>query len=100
MAASRRTVVSAVVARAPIFLALWLILAGVKTADLPAAVAAVAAAVWASLRLMPPGGLRVSPAGIAPLIIRFPFEALVAGFDVARRALTPRLSLQPGFVTC
>ncbi|HET7880623.1 MAG TPA: Na+/H+ antiporter subunit E [Acetobacteraceae bacterium] len=82
------------------FLAFWLILAGVKTADLPAAAAAVAAAVWASLRLMPPGVLRLSPVGIARVAGRFPMEALVAGIDVARRALAPRLPLRPGFVSC
>ena len=83
-----------------VFLAFWLILAGVNAADIPAAAVAVAAAVWASLRLMPPGTLHVSPVGIVRLAARFPLEALVAGIDVARRALAPRLSLQPGFVTC
>ena len=82
------------------FLALWLILAGVNTADLPAGVVAVAAAVWASLRLMPPAALRLSTLGIARLAARFPLEALLAGIDVARRALAPRLPLRPGFVTC
>ena len=82
------------------FLAFWLILAGVSAADLPAAVVAVAAAVWASLRLMPPGTLHISLAGIVRLAAGFPLEALVAGIDVARRALAPRLLLQPGFITC
>lgn len=100
MAASGRISVLGVSARAVVFLAFWLILAGVNAADIPAAAVAVVAAVWASLRLMPPGTLRVSPAGIARLAIGFPLEALVAGIDVARRALAPRLSLRPGFVTC
>jgi multicomponent Na+:H+ antiporter subunit E len=89
-----------VCARAGVFLTLWLILAGVKTADLPAAAAAVAAAVWASLRLMPPGLLCLSPVGIAHLASRFPQETLVAGIDVAKRALAPRLTLRPGLITC
>ena len=92
--------VLAVSARAAVFLAFWLILAGVNPADLPAASAAVVAAVWASLRLMPPGTLHVSLAGTVRLAAGFPLGALVAGIDVARRALAPRLSLRPGFVTC
>jgi multicomponent Na+:H+ antiporter subunit E len=92
--------VPAVLARAAVFLALWLILAGVQAADLPAAAVAVVAAVWASIRLLPPGVLRLYPAGIVRLACRFPLESLVAGCDVARRALRPRLSLRPGFVTC
>ena len=90
----------ALLARAVVFLALWLILAGAKTADLPAAVAAVVTAVWASVRLLPPGVVRLDLAGIARLASRFPLEALVAGCDVAWRALTPRLPLRSGFVVC
>ncbi len=100
MATSRRIVARTVLARAPVFLALWLILAGVKFADLPAAIVAVIAAVWASLRLMPPGVVRLSPAGIISVAAHFPLEALVAGVDVAWRALAPRQSLRPGFVIC
>ena len=99
-ASSGRINVLAVSARAAVFLAFWLILAGVNPADLPAASAAVVAAVWASLRLMPPGTLHVSLAGTVRLAAGFPLGALVAGIDVARRALAPRLSLRPGFVTC
>lgn len=82
------------------FLALWLVLAGVNRADLPAAAAAVIAAVWASLRLMPAGVLHWSPGGLILLVSRFPLEALAAGIDVARRAISPRPSLRPGIVTC
>lgn len=90
----------AVTARAVVFLAFWLILAGVQTADVPAAVAAVVAAAWVSLRLMPPGTLHVSPSGIVRLAVRFPLQAVLAGIDVARRALAPRMPLRPGFTTC
>jgi multicomponent Na+:H+ antiporter subunit E len=100
MAASGRSVVLSVLARAPAFLAFWLILAGVKIADLPAGIAAAVAAVWASLHLMPPSTVRLSPAGIMHLAARFPLQALVAGIDVAGRALAPRMSLRPGLVPC
>jgi multicomponent Na+:H+ antiporter subunit E len=90
---------AAVVARAIGFLILWLVLAGFNPGDLPAAVVAVAGATWASLRLLPPGRSRLSPLGIARLALRFPRQSLMAGIDVARRALNPRLPLRPGFVT-
>ena len=32
-------------------------------------------------------------------MLRFPRQSLIAGIDVARRALDPRLPLCPGFVT-
>jgi multicomponent Na+:H+ antiporter subunit E len=81
------------------FLVLWLVLAGVNPGDLPAAAVAVVGATWASLRLLPSGGSRLSPMGIARLALRFPRQSLMAGIDVARRALDPRLPLCPGFVT-
>ena len=90
---------AAALTRATAFLVLWLILAGFNPADLPAAVVAVAGATWTSLRLLPPGGSPLSPLGIASLALRFPRQSLMAGIDVARRALDPRLPLRPGFVT-
>jgi multicomponent Na+:H+ antiporter subunit E len=86
-------------ARATGFLVLWLVLAGFNPGDLPAAVVAVAAATWTSMRLMPPGASRLSLPGIARLALHFPGQSLMAGFDVARRAFDPRLPLRPGFVT-
>ena len=85
--------------RAIWFLCLWLVLAGADLKDLPAAAGAVAAATWASLRLLPPTASGGSPGAIAQLALRFLYESVVAGADVARRALDPRLPLRPGFVT-
>jgi multicomponent Na+:H+ antiporter subunit E len=90
---------AAAAGRAVLFLLLWLILAGFHVGDLPAAVVAVAGATWASFRLLPPGGRRPSLLGIARLVLRFPWQSIVAGCDVARRALDPKLPLRPGFVT-
>jgi multicomponent Na+:H+ antiporter subunit E len=87
------------VTRAAGFLILWLVLAGLHPGDLPAAAVAVAAATWTSLRLLPPSGRRLSPAGIARLALRFPGQSAIAGVDVARRAFDLRLPLRPGFVT-
>jgi len=85
--------------RAAWFLALWLVLAGADLADLPAAALAVVAATSTSLSLLPPGGARGSPIAVARLALRFLYQSVVAGLDVARRALDPRLPLRPGFVT-
>jgi multicomponent Na+:H+ antiporter subunit E len=88
-----------VVSRAAAFLLLWLVLAGFDWADLPAIVLAVGGATWASLRLLPPCGRRISVVGLAVMAVRFPYQSVVAGVDVAVRALAPQMRLKPGFVT-
>jgi multicomponent Na+:H+ antiporter subunit E len=84
--------------RAIWFLILWLALAGADPADVVAAAASIVAATRSSLHLLPPSGSRRSPAAIVRLALRFLGESVVAGVDVARRALDPRLPLRPGFV--
>ena len=77
--------------RAAWFLGLWLVLAGADPSDLPAAALAVVAATWTSLHLLPPSGARVSPVAMALLVPRFLRQSVVAGVDVARRALDPQV---------
>jgi multicomponent Na+:H+ antiporter subunit E len=74
------------------------VLAGADLGDTPAAAAAVAAATWTSLRLLEPSASRRSPRAIVQLVLLFLYHSVVAGADVARRALDPRLPLCPGFV--
>ena len=89
----------AAVWRAVTFLVLWLILVGGRDpADRPAGIIAIVAATWASLRLLPPRGARLAPVALARLAFRFFRQSIVAGIDVAWRALDPRLPLRPGFV--
>ncbi len=85
-------------ARAAGFLIFWLVLAGYEPADLPIAVAAALAATWTSLRLLPPDSSRVSPVALVRLALRFLWQSVVAGGDVAWRALDPRLPLRPGLM--
>jgi multicomponent Na+:H+ antiporter subunit E len=85
--------------RAVGFFALWLILSGADPGGLPAGAIAVVAATWTSLRLLPAGRWRASPAAMGVLVLRFLRQSVVAGMDVARRALDPRLPLRPGFVS-
>jgi multicomponent Na+:H+ antiporter subunit E len=84
--------------RAAWFLCLWLVLAGADPADIPAAAAAIAAATWTSLHLLEPSTARRSVRAIGQLVLLFLYHSVVAGADVARRALDPRLPLRPGFV--
>jgi len=80
------------------FLAVWIIVAGTKPADLFVGLLAAVIVAWVSLRLLPPATIRLRPAGLAKLLLRFLYQSIVAGVDVAWRALDPRLPLRPGYV--
>jgi len=84
--------------RVACFLAFWIIIAGIGTADLIVGALAAIIVSWASLRLLPPASNRVSFAAICMFVPAFLYQSIVAGADVAWRALAPRLRLQPGFV--
>jgi multicomponent Na+:H+ antiporter subunit E len=88
-----------VLARAAALLGFWLLLIGAAPDDLAVGAPTALAAAWASDRLLPPGARRVRPGALAALALRLAGESLVAGADVARRALSPRLPLRPGFVS-
>jgi multicomponent Na+:H+ antiporter subunit E len=95
-AAPRRVRVAAV--RATLFLGFWLMISGRNLSDLPVGLAAVGAATWTSLRLLPAGGSRPRPVLLAALALRFVRQSVVSGTEVAWRALNPKLQLHPGFV--
>ena len=84
--------------RAALFLGFWLMISGWGPGDLPVGLAAVAAATWVSLRLLPAARSRLQPAPLAALAWSFVRQSVVSGIDVAWRALHPRLQLRPGFV--
>ena len=86
-------------ARTAGFLAFWLILSGLNLGDLPVGVLAAVIATWTSLRLLPAWQRSFRPIASTRLAFRFLSQSIVAGTDVARRALDPRLPLHPGFVT-
>lgn len=89
----------AIIWRLATFLVFWLILVGgPDPADRPAGILAIATATWASLRLLPAARRRLVPTALARLAWRFLRQSIVAGVDVAWRALDPRLPLRPGFV--
>jgi multicomponent Na+:H+ antiporter subunit E len=87
-----------VATRFAFFLGVWLMIAGWKQEDLPIGFGASALALWISLSLLPPTAIRPRLAPLAKLNLRFLIRSIIAGVDVARRALLPRLNLRPGFV--
>ena len=84
--------------RAATFLALWLVLTLGNPADLPAGILASIAATWTSLYLLPASEVRLSLPASIKFALHFFYQSVVAGVDVARRALDPRLPLRPGYV--
>jgi multicomponent Na+:H+ antiporter subunit E len=87
--------------RGAAFFLLWmLLLPSLKRADLVMGVLASLGATSVSLRLLPPssGGLRFGR--LLMQLPHFVWESVLAGVDVARRALHPGMPLRPGFVTC
>ena len=86
-------------ARGAAFLALWVVLIGLDPLDLAVGVFTAAAATWTSLRLLPPGSHRLRLAALPALALRFVWQSVVAGVDVARRAFAPRMPLRTGFVS-
>ena len=91
-------VVRAVMIRGLGFLGFWVVLIGPDPVDLAAGLVTVAAATWASLRLSPPGNRRLRYVALARLAWRFIQQSISGGWDVARRALDPRLPLRPGLI--
>jgi multicomponent Na+:H+ antiporter subunit E len=86
------------ISRAIGFFGFWLVLTGADAGDLAAGLVATVAATWASLRLMPAQQWGLRPIKLAEFALHFLRQSIVAGVDVALRALDPRLPLQPGFV--
>jgi len=82
------------------FAALWIgLIRSVQSADLAVGALTAAAATWVSLRLLPPDAGRVKFAALAARLPRFLWQSVLAGIDVARRALAPGMPLRTGFLT-
>ncbi len=92
---------SAALWRGAVFSLLWLVLIqSGKPADLAVGLVASIAATGVSLRLMPPAAGTLHFGQLLALFPHFLWESVLAGIDVARRALDPGLPLRPGFVAC
>ncbi len=82
--------------RAPLFAALWWVLAEGETRAWGVGAASVLAATAASAWLWPPSRARLSPLGLLTFVVFFALQSLRGGFTVALLALRPRLRLRPG----
>lgn len=83
------------------FMSLWLVLLpSAKSADLAIGLFAAFAASLASLHLLPPTAGRVHFGALLAFVPHFLWQSVIAGLDVARRAISPRLPLRPGFTLC
>jgi multicomponent Na+:H+ antiporter subunit E len=83
------------------FFLLWMLLMqSLKPADLVVGLLACVGATWVSLRLLPPSSGCLRFGRLLVLLPHFVWESVLAGVDVARRALDPGMPLRPGFVTC
>jgi multicomponent Na+:H+ antiporter subunit E len=83
------------------FFGLWLVLIqSVKAGDIAFGVGVAITATWVSLRLSPPVAGCVRFSSLLLLLPHFLWQSVRAGVDVARRALSPRVDLHPGLVTC
>jgi len=91
----------AAVTRGAGFFALWLVLMqSAKPVDLAFGALATAFATWVSLQLLPPASGRLRFFVLLGFIPHFLWQSVVAGLDVARRAFSPSMPMQPGFVQC
>ena len=95
------SIVRAAFARGTAFLLLWLILMpSVKPSDLAIGALSTVTATWVSLRLLSPENGRLRIGVLITLLPHLLWESVVAAIDVARRAFSPSLPIDPGFVKC
>jgi multicomponent Na+:H+ antiporter subunit E len=80
------------------FFCFWLVLTNAAPADLVPGLLVAVAASWVSLRLMPAAMGRLRPISFVKFLAHFLHQSIVAGTDVALRALHPRMPLRAGFV--
>lgn len=92
-----RTVWTAFIHRLLFMSAVWVVLSGGDAKGLGVGAFAVPAATWLSLRLLP-RRQHLILWRVARHFPAFVSGSLLGGLDVARRALSPRMSLSPGWV--
>jgi multicomponent Na+:H+ antiporter subunit E len=73
-------------------------IAGYEPVDLPVGLITAAAATWASLRLLPAAKVQFRLSSLVAFALHFIRQSASSGVEVAWRAFSPRLPLNPGFV--
>ncbi len=95
------TLARTALARSAMFFAMWVVLMpSAKPGDLAIGLIATVAATWTSVRLLPREAGHVRFLSLLAFVPHFFWQSVLAGVDVARRALDPRMPLKPGFVDC
>jgi multicomponent Na+:H+ antiporter subunit E len=92
------TWVPSIVLRSAFFAGLWWVLQGGDSNGWVIPVLVVLTAVAASLVLLPPRAWRLRPVKALRLLAFFLGFSVMGGMDVAKRALDPRLPVQPGML--
>jgi multicomponent Na+:H+ antiporter subunit E len=89
----------AILVRGVGYFLLWMIMAGGQPSDIAPGVGAAVLATWVSLVLLPPDPslANIRLLAVLRLAIRFIWTSTVAGLDIARRAFSPSLPLNPGY---
>jgi multicomponent Na+:H+ antiporter subunit E len=87
----------ALAVRAAALAALWWAFTEGRPDDLAAGIPMVALALAASAAVAPPARVRLRPVATIRLGAIFLWSSLRGGVDVARRALSPRLPISPGY---
>jgi multicomponent Na+:H+ antiporter subunit E len=77
---------------------IWLVVAGWSLSHAAVGIPAAGLAAWSSVVLLPPGGGRVVLRRLPGFALRFLWQSVAAGVDVAWRVFQPRMRLQPGIV--
>ena len=90
----------AILVRGIAYFAVWMIMAGGQLADVAPGIVVAVLATWVSLELLPldPGFADVRPLAVLRLALRFVWGSVVAGLDIARRAFSPSLPLNLGYL--
>lgn len=90
--------IRAILQRSLLFALLWWVLTEGRWDGWLLGVPAICAAVWASLRLLPPGARRLSLAGLLGYLAFFFWNSALGAAQVSLMALRGRKSLQPAIL--
>lgn len=80
------------------YFVLWMLLIGVYPADLLVGLIAATTAAGISIRLMPPERHHVRLLAVPRYLGHFAWQSVLGGIDVARRAFSPSMPMNPGLV--
>ena len=98
---TNQSILAVAVARGAMLLAFWLTLAHWTIVDVAIGVLAAGIGSWVSVVLLPPAPhAHRSFLRMAQFAVRFVIQSFLAGWDIARRALDPKMPLLPGLTSC